>query len=502
MACITRKGLSCPAVLAAVLIAGCGTAGGDRAGGAPEPEPRVLTLANVFIDSGEIAGFISEVDRLSHGTLRIEAHNSWRDGETAAEEQLIADVSAGGADLGVAASRAWDAAGVRSVRALHAPLLIDSYALQERVVRDPLVTDMLEGLGPVGLAGLGVLPGPMRKPLGVTRALAKPSDYKGLAFGIQRSGVADATFRALGATPVPFPAGGAITRFGAIEQQLHSIDGNRYGDSAKYLTANVNLWPRPLVLFANQAAFDALTADQRDVLRRAVAAAGPAQTAGHRLADRESGGNLCRAGEQFVAPSAQDMAALRLAVAPVYAELRRDPDTREMIARIEALRGPADAAPDQLSCANAPMTQARRSRLDGVWLSTTTPRDHAPDQPDNGPGNYGRWIYVFDRGRFAFTQENDLACTWSYGTYTVTGDRVAWTFVDGGGHTPDRTSNKPGEYFVFGWSLYRDTLALTPVKGEISPENFRIKPWRRIATTPTRNALSARCPPPANALPR
>jgi TRAP-type C4-dicarboxylate transport system substrate-binding protein len=462
----------------------------------------VLTLANMFFDSGELDGFVREVDRLSDGTLRIEVQNSWRNGETAAEEQLIADVRAGGADLGAAASRAWDAAGVRSVRALHAPLLIDSYALQERVVQDPLAADMLDDLEPVGLAGLGVLPGPMRKPLGVTGALARPSDYRGLTVGIQRSGVAAATFRALDATPVPFPAGGAITRFGAVEQQLHSIDGNRYGTSAKYLTANVNLWPRPLILFASQAAFGALTADQRDVLRRAVAAAIPAQTASHRLSDRESAGNLCRAGEQFITPSARDMAALRRAVAPVYAELRRDPHTREMVERIEALRDPADAAPDQLSCANPATTATRPSRLDGVWRTTTTPRDHPTGMPDNGPGNYGRWIYVFDHGRFAFTQENDLACTWGYGTFIVTGDRVAWTFEDGGGHTPDRTSNKPGEYFVFGWSLYRDTLTLTPVKGEISPENFWFKPWHRSATTPTRNALSARCPPPAGALPR
>jgi TRAP-type C4-dicarboxylate transport system substrate-binding protein len=283
MARTTRRGLSWPAVLAAVLFAGCGAAGGDRAGGAPAPEPRVLTLANAFGDSGELEGFIQQVDRLSNGTLRIEVQDSWRDGEATAEQQLIVDVRAGAADLGAAPSRAWDSLGVRSVRALHAPLLVDSYALQQRVVEGPLVTDMLKGLEPLGLAGLGVLPGPMRKPLGVTRPLAKPADYKGLAFGIQRSGVADATFRALGATPVPFPADGAIMRFGAIEQQLHAIDGNRYADSAKYLTANVNLWPRPLVLFANQAAFDALTANQQDLLRRAVAAATPAQTARHRL---------------------------------------------------------------------------------------------------------------------------------------------------------------------------------------------------------------------------
>jgi hypothetical protein len=171
-----------------------------------------------------------------------------------------------------------------------------------------------------------------------------------------------------------------------------------------------------------------------------------------------------------------------------------------MIARIEALRDPADAAPDQLSCANAPTTATRESRLDGVWLTTTTPRDHAPGKPDSGPGNYGRWIYVFDRGRFAFTQENDLAC--SCVTEPSKSPAIASpgrSRTAAGSHRIRR--QQAGEFFVFGWSLYQDTLTLTPVTGEISPENFRIKPWRRIATTPSRDALSARCPPPAGALP-
>ena len=389
------------------------------------------------------------------------------------------------------------------MRALHAPLLIDSYALQQRVVQGPLVTDMLEGLGPLGLAGLGVLPGPMRKPLGVARPLAKPADYQGLAFGIQLSGVADATFRALGATPVPFPAAGAITRFGAIEQQLHSIDGNRYGDSAKYLTANVNLWPRPLVLFANQAAFDALTADQQDVLRRAIAAAVPAQTARHRLEDRESGRKplpgrrAVRHAERAGHGRAAARRRTRLRRPPPRPRHPRDDRAHRGAARSGGRRpGSAELCEHARTTRDADEPPRRRlARHDD-------PARPRPRRAGPGPGNYGRWIYVFDRGRFAFTQENDLACTWGYGTFTVTGDHVAWTFEDGGGHTPDNAYNKPGEFFVFGWSLYRDTLTLTPVKGEISPENFRIKPWRRIATTPSRNALSPRCPPPANALPR
>ena len=45
---------------------------------------------------------------------------------------------------------------------------------------------------------------------------------------------------------------------------------------------------------------------------------------------------------------------------------------------------------------------------------------------------------------------------------------------------PDLTERGKGEYFVFDFSAYRDTLTLTAVDGEISPLNFRAEPWHRI----------------------
>ena len=115
--------------------------------------------------------------------------------------------------------------------------------------------------------------------------------------------------------------------------------------------------------------------------------------------------------------------------------------------------------------------------------------------------NWGDWVYVFDRGRFAITQENSEACTWGYGTFSVVGSQMTWTFTDGGGIAPNGAQNKPGEHFVFGLSAYRDTLTVTPVEGAISPSNFRAKPWRRLSSTPSRRFFSKRCPPPAAALP-
>jgi TRAP-type transport system periplasmic protein len=497
-----------PVVLLAVMavLAGCTGPGLDKAGGTQARQPVVLTLANFIGESAELDGYAGEVRRLSAGTMRIDIRSRWRPGQVDSENGLIGDVSAGKADLGVAGSRAWDSAGVSSFRALSAPLLITSYALQDRVLRSPVTGQMLRGLRPLGLAGIGVLPGPLRKPLGIARPLLRPSDYAGLRIGVQQSRVADATMRALGATPVLFPAEGAITALEAIEQQISSIQGNQYDKVGKYLTANVSLWPRPLVLFANGKTWAALTPGQQRILRQAVTGDQAAETNVMRDNERTDTAILCRRGLlRFLTASPADLAALRRAVQPVYHQLQRDPQTGRYIRQIEAM-GKGVAAEPAPGCGHTARPAGKAGPLDGVWQFTTTAADlralPGVSQGDIVPENYGTYTFVIDRGRFAFTQENRQACTWAYGTSTVTGDKFEWLVTDGGGIAPTGATDKPGEFWIFRWSLYRGVLSLSPVAGAVSPSPLRVKPWRRISTTPSARFLSRGCRPPAGALPR
>jgi len=495
-------------VLLAVMavLAGCGSSGFDKAGDSQARHPVVLTLANVNGSTGELDGLTNNVWRLSHGTMRIDIKYRWRYGQVKPETGLIGDVRAGKADLGVVGSRAWDSVGVNGFRALGAPLLIDSYALQERVLRSPMTGQMLGGLRPLGLAGIGVLPGPLRKPLGIIRPLLQPADYAGLKIGVQQSLVADATMRALGATPVWFPVTWPITGFGAAEEHISAIQGNQYDKVGKYLTANVNLWPRPLVVFANGKAWAALTPAQRSILTRAVTSDVAAETNVERGDERTDTATLCRRGRlRFLDASAADLAALRRAVQPVYAQLERDTQTRRYISQIEAMRTgiPAEPAP---GCGHTARLAGTAGPLDGVYQFTDTAAQlraaSGTSAGDVVPENYGAWTLVLDRGHFAFTQEDRQACTWGYGTFTVRGNKMEWLVINGGGIAPDNATNKPGEDYLFGWSLYRGVLTLSPVKSAISPGNFRVKPWARVSTTPSARFLSRRCLPPAGALPR
>jgi hypothetical protein len=60
--------------------------------------------------------------------------------------------------------------------------------------------------------------------------------------------------------------------------------------------------------------------------------------------------------------------------------------------------------------------------------------------------------------------------------------------------------NQPGEFFTYRWSRYRDRLTLQPVPGAVSPEPFRVNPWRLLDDEPAVGGLARRCRPPSGAL--
>src|SRR5215217_1975737 len=319
-------------LLVVVALAGCG--GASRVGGDPR-ETRVLTLMNPVGDPAEITVYAEAVARLSKGALRIRIVPSPHQARVDYEAAVIADVRAGRTDLAWAGSRAWDG----SLRALHAPLLIDSYALEQRVLESDLPARMLAELEPLGLVGLGILPGPLRRPVGVHGRLLTARDYRGLAVGEQQSRVAEATLRAVGARPVPMSVTRDEEGLDGVETATLSLQAGHFDGVGSHVSTNVNLWPRPLVVFANAASFGKLTDDERRVLREAAATAGPRLLAQRPRDEAEIAGNLCRRGAiTFDHAGPADLRTLRAAVEPVYGELERDPATRTALAEITRLK--------------------------------------------------------------------------------------------------------------------------------------------------------------------
>jgi TRAP-type transport system periplasmic protein len=429
------------AVIAAVVAGGCssGGAAGDKAGGAGEPV--VLRMANAYGDLDVVPAvqdFVSRVKERSGGNLRVQVASTWGDYADDAEQQVVRAVAAGKADLGWAGARVFDTIGVTSFQALQAPMLIDSYALEQAVVASDIPGQMLQGLDKVGVRGLGVLPDGLRKPVAVKHPVLGVGDWRGITFGTLKSQGQAQAIRSLGATPMEVfrrSRNEALLdgRLQGLEMDLFVYEHGALAQPASYVTANVNLWPQVDVLFASPGRLAKLTGQQRGWLQQAAQDAAGRSAA---LADRDvqSLKNACRSGARFANASQADLASLRKAFAPVYASLEQDPTTKAFIQQIQALKRstPAGAplaipagctgkAPEQ-PAASTGMVPAD---LNGVYRYTITKKDAiaagAGDDPDYPTTNT---VWLKDG---SFRASGGLR-----GTYSVTGDRITFDVPDFG----------------------------------------------------------------------
>ena len=422
------------AVAVALGTSACDSSESDRAGGEQPAEPAAgrpttLTLANVNSEPEVLQVFAEKVRDLSNGTLRISLENNWGQGRRGnAEVNLIRDLRAGRADLGWAGSRAFDLVGDRAFGPLHAPMMIDSYALELKVLQDEgVVRALLKSLDRLGLQGVGVLPGPLRRPL-ATRRLGAPADWSGMRIGHAGGEQIARSLRALGARPRIIVSSGEFAGFDGVESHITSIAGNGYHHEAPYLTGNVVLWPRPLVLFAGES----VTRAQLALLRRAARAAAPAVVDDLRDSDEERLGVICRQDLKLSFASTGALAQMRQAFRPVYGSLERDAATRATLARIDRIASSLGEPVEAVSCDDqAPPSAA--AIPEGTYKVTITPRDalRAGIAPDDPFVRAGVTHVTLDLQGGNFVLQSDKDPDGWEGTYSVYRDRVTVTGIDG-----------------------------------------------------------------------
>src|SRR5215218_3287388 len=349
---IARSTLAGLAGILVLAVTGCAGGGDDKAGGSGAPV--TLRMGNAdprgYPASDAIDEFARRVSTLSDGKVRIRP--VWQAAGasvTQADQRVARLVVAGDLDLGMIAARAWDTEGVTSLRALQAPFLISTDELLDAVVTTDLGGDLLGGLEEVGIEGLALIPEELRHPVGFGRALRSPADYAGVGIRAQLSNTSYALLRALGARPadLTFEQAASAIQAGTVRGAESSLLHLGALPARGIVTANVVFFPKVNTLVANGERFDELAAEQQRVLREAAE-----QTLRHvvdtRTHEVDAAREACRNGAELVMASAADVAALRRAAAPVYAELERDPTAKELIAAIHALaarKGPSASVP-------------------------------------------------------------------------------------------------------------------------------------------------------------
>jgi TRAP-type C4-dicarboxylate transport system substrate-binding protein len=478
----TRLATLILAATAALAVAACsgGDAGEDKAGGSGAPVVLRLANTNGQLDfTPAVVDFVDRVEELSGGDLRIEAVDEWGDFASDAEQQVVKDVSGGEIDLGWVGTRVFDTLDVKSFQALTAPMLVDSYALENAVIESGITGQMMQELDDLGVAGLGVLPDGLRKPIGVTGPILGPADWQRITFGTLRSNGQAEAIRALGATPAQVH--GTEREEGLEDGTIQGLETSIWihrrnpalAHLAPYVTSNVNLWPQMDVLLANPARLEALTAEQREWLEEAARDAA-ARSAALADTDARALANSCVAGARFAEASDADLAALEAAFAPIYADLRQHPQTKAFIERIQTLKQstppepelaiPSDCtgkAPAQI----AGGTGTAPAYLNGTYRYVLTQEDaDKVGDPDTG---YPQVTTItlkdghLDGGCFGAAG----------GTYTVDDDRITFDSFE---YDPNLTVTFSADD--------QGNLHLTPVPPIDPGDAFTCfyKPWRKI----------------------
>jgi TRAP-type C4-dicarboxylate transport system substrate-binding protein len=459
-----------------LVVGACGSSASKVTGGTPaaKPETVVLTLANPHSSDAEIGEWMRAVERLSGGSIRIEARGNWRSGEVEAERGTLRDVRAGRVDLARIPTRAWDTFGVDSFQALEAPLLVDSLALQAKVLTGPVGAAMLDGVRAAGVVPVGVLPGSPRRPVGVTRDLLGPADYRGARVGLRPSAIHELTMRTLGARVEPMAAEQLLGGLDGTESDFLTLDFARYDQQARSMTANVVLWPRAVAIVINRDAWARLGDEQRAILTEASHTAVADVMRRERTNERGGPEATCSADFSLVRAPAEVLAALRRAVAPVYSRLERDTATRHRIEQIQEIKAsvPSERVP---TCD----WQRRRAsgvieaRLVGRWqvMATYEQVKAAPrEQGEEAEENWGRLTLVLGRnGDFELHNDRSPGAPVGFGTWATRGDLLVFT-------TGGNFQSGAGEEWQYRWTLFRGALALEKLYG---PAALTVAPLAR-----------------------
>jgi TRAP-type C4-dicarboxylate transport system substrate-binding protein len=305
-----------------------------------------LNFANTQDDLfPQIQSVLVKARDLAGGSLDFEPSNRYgfgASGYSGAEGVVVEDIRSGAMEMGWVGARA-----LAGFEPLLAPMLVDSYELQSELFERGIPQGMFAD---PDLQVIAVLPGPMRKIMGVDHAFLKVEDFAGQTIAGDSTTLAEDTMGALGVASVPAASGMSLDGLDGLQAQLAAISGNGYETIAHSVTANLNLWPRPLVIIMNKDVFDQLTPDQQDALmtagRTSVAAAMEASLA----EDEQAGVVLCASDLEVLESTTADLAAIFEAVQPVYENLEGNPEFAAVIDEIRTVKQELAAPPATLRC--------------------------------------------------------------------------------------------------------------------------------------------------------
>lgn len=291
-----------------------------------------------------IAKLAAAVETASNGKMKINPLPGASGGN---DVTLLDDVAGGSIEMAAVSTAVWAGKGVEVFEPLQAPFLITNYQLDQQILDGEVGQAMLadpNGPPKLGLVGLGLLEGGLRKPVGRDEALTSPATFKGQKLRAPASQIMTASLKDLGAEPVAMPLGDVSPALqngtiDGLEANYGLIVTQKFYENAKFVTADVNLWPFPAAVVINKEAWDNLTSEQQETLKTAAQSLAENSIEGIFINPPPDATNfvkvLCDAGMTFATAGEENRKALAAATQPAIDGLAANPITSGYLKQIQ-----------------------------------------------------------------------------------------------------------------------------------------------------------------------
>jgi len=216
------------------------------------------------------AKFAELVSSKSGGRLEIKIYPARMLGD---DTELAEQVMSGTIDMGVIAGSIFSKY-TPLLDTMQLPFLLNSYDKEFKAMKTDEMEEILTGLEPLGLKGLGIFEGGMRYIANNVRPINNPDDLKGLKLRVAPSNLLLDNLEALGANPTPMAYGEVYSGLQTSvidgeEINLTSIYVEKHYEVLKYVSL-MPLFPFPGLCAINLQTFNNLSIEDQRIIEEAT----------------------------------------------------------------------------------------------------------------------------------------------------------------------------------------------------------------------------------------
>ncbi|HYW76809.1 MAG TPA: TRAP transporter substrate-binding protein [Gammaproteobacteria bacterium] len=192
------------------------------------------------------------------------------------EVQMLQQMEVGALDAGVITG-AKIAQIIPAFKVNDLPFIYTNVRQAERILDGPVGKTLLKDLEAKNIIGFGFSIAGFRDVINNVRPIHKPGDLHGLKIRVQPNDLFIATFKALGANPVPMDWNDVFTAVqqgtvDGLEIPLAVIYANKYAEVTKYLSLTKHAFNADALVMSKMT-FDRLSAKEKKEVRKAAAEA-------------------------------------------------------------------------------------------------------------------------------------------------------------------------------------------------------------------------------------